>query len=136
VAAIYAPYVCGTAVSFEVEAPTDVIMAQRISATLNTHPWLVAEFDRAIIGFAYAGKHSQRAASRWTVDVTIYVSMRAQQSGVGRSLYRALLESLRRQGFRSGRCCRRGRRPPTLLSRQWRPSLSHWRWHRALSQQP
>ena len=101
VAATYAPYVWGTPVSFEVEAPTDVMMAQRIGTTLTTHPWLVAELNGAVVGFACAGKHSPRAAYRWTVDVTVYVSMREQRSGVGRSLYRVLLETLRRQGFRS-----------------------------------
>ncbi len=101
VAAVYAPYVYGTAVSFEVEAPTDEMMARRISTTLDTHPWLVAELDGAVVGYAYAGKHSQRAAYGWTVDVTIYVNMREQRNGIGRSLYRVLLEMLRRQGFRS-----------------------------------
>ena len=101
VAAIYAPYVDNTAVSFEAEAPTAAVMAERISATLDTHPWLVAERDGALVGFAYAGKHSQRAAYRWTVDVTVYVRQQERRSGVGRRLYAALLATLRGQGFRS-----------------------------------
>lgn len=101
VAAVYAPYVDSTAVSFEAEAPTAAVMAQRISTTLDTHPWLVAERDGEIVGFAYAGKHSQRAAYRWTVDVTVYVREQERRSGVGRRLYAALLATLRGQGFRS-----------------------------------
>jgi L-amino acid N-acyltransferase YncA len=101
IAAIYEPYVRDTAVSFEVEPPTADIMRQRIAATLETHPWLVAEHDGEIVGFAYAGKHSDRAGYRWTVDVTVYVNAARRQGGVGRTLYGALLEVLRRQGFRS-----------------------------------
>lgn len=100
-AAVYAPYVRNTAVSFEEDAPTAVIMAQRINATLDTHPWLVAERGGGVIGYAYAGRHSQRSAYRWTVDVTIYVRDDERRSGVGRRLYQALLATLRLQGFRS-----------------------------------
>jgi L-amino acid N-acyltransferase YncA len=100
-AAIYAPYVRDTAVSFEVEPPSAEIMRQRIARTLETHPWLVAEHDGEIVGFAYAAKHSERAGYRWTVDVTVYVNVAKRHIGVGRALYAALLEVLRRQGFRS-----------------------------------
>jgi L-amino acid N-acyltransferase YncA len=101
VADVYAPYVLKTAVSFEVEAPSAAVMGERIDTTIVTHPWLIAESGRAVVGFCYAGKHSQRAAYRWTVDVTIYVKEDIRRSGVGRSLYAVLLETLRRQGFRS-----------------------------------
>jgi phosphinothricin acetyltransferase len=101
VAAVYGPYVRDTAVSFEVEPPTGVVMAERIIGTLGTHPWLVAEREGVVVGFAYAGKHSQRAAYRWTVDVTVYVRDTERRSGVGRQLYQVLLGTLRLQGFRS-----------------------------------
>ena len=101
IAAIYAPYVRDTAISFETEPPSAGIMAQRIARTLETHPWLVAERDGVVVGYAYAGKHRERAAYRWSVEVTVYVDSAACQSGVGRALYAALLDVLRRQGFRS-----------------------------------
>lgn len=101
VAAVYAPYVLDTAVSFETEAPTAAVMAQRVSETLATHPWLVADRNGEVVGYAYAGKHSQRAAYRWTVNVTVYVRGQERGGGVGRSLYRVLLATLREQGFRS-----------------------------------
>jgi L-amino acid N-acyltransferase YncA len=101
VAAVYAPYVRDTAVSFEVEPPTGAVMAERISGTLGTHPWLVAERESVVVGFAHAGKHSQRAAYRWTVDVTVYVRDTERRTGVGRMLYHVLLATLRLQGFRS-----------------------------------
>ena len=101
VAGIYGPYVRDTAVSFETDAPTAAVMAERIGATLLTHPWLVAERDGIVVGFTYAGKHSQRAAYRWTVDVTVYVGDDERRGGVGRQLYSTLLTTLRMQGFRS-----------------------------------
>jgi phosphinothricin acetyltransferase len=66
VAEIYAPYVLETAITFETEPPTVATMAQRISATLTSHPWLVAALGNDIAGFAYASKHSERPAYRWT----------------------------------------------------------------------
>ena len=72
-----------------------------MAATLETHPWLVAEHGGEVVGFAYAGKHRERAAYRWSVDVTVYVSVATRHSGVGRALYGPLLEVLLRQGFRS-----------------------------------
>ena len=101
IAAIYAPYVRNTPVSFEEEPPSATLMAERIMATLPTHPWLVAEQAGQIVGYAYAGKHSQRAAYRWTVDATVYVSEHQRRTGIGRRLYAVLLETLRQQGFRS-----------------------------------
>ena len=101
VAAVYAPYVRDTAVSFEAEPPTAAVMADRISGTLGTHPWLVAARGSDVVGYAYAGQHSQRAAYRWTVDVTVYVRDGERRTGVGHRLYRALLTTLRLQGFRS-----------------------------------
>ena len=101
VADIYAPYVRETAVSFEYEAPSAAIMSRRIAETIGTYPWLVASQDQEVIGYAYAGKHRDRLAYRWTVDVTVYVGLTTRRQGVGRTLYRALLDILRQQGFRS-----------------------------------
>ena len=69
VARIYAPYVLETAITFETEPPTAETMAQRIAKTLLTHPWLIAGRSGEIVGFAYASKHSERPAYRWTVNV-------------------------------------------------------------------
>jgi len=99
IAAIYAPIVRDTAISFEVDPPTPQEMAQRIAATLATHPWLVAEQDGQVIGYAYAAKHRDRAAYRWSVDVTVYIGAQARRGGVGRALYQKLIAVLRRQGF-------------------------------------
>ncbi len=100
-AAIYAPIVRDTIISFETDPPGDNEMARRIAETLKTYPWLVAERGGAVVGYAYASPHRQRDAYRWSVDVTAYVDARARRSGVGRALYGGLLAVLRAQGFRS-----------------------------------
>jgi L-amino acid N-acyltransferase YncA len=101
VAAIYAPIVSETVTSFEAEPPTTREMAKRIAETLRTHPWLVVERGAKIIGYAYASKHRDRSAYRWSVDVAVYVSEEARRSGLGRALYEALIAILQEQGFRS-----------------------------------
>jgi phosphinothricin acetyltransferase len=97
--AIYAPVVVDTAISFETEPPDAAEMAARIARTLQTHPWLVAEADGEVLGYAYASPHRDRAAYRWSVDVTAYVAEAARSRGVGRALYKRLIRVLRLQGF-------------------------------------
>lgn len=98
---IYGPYVRDTAISFEIDPPSPDTMKQRIAHTLSTYPWLVARCGAEIVGFAYAGRHRDRTAYQWTVDLAIYVSRDRRRRGVGRALYVPLLNTLRLQGFRS-----------------------------------
>ncbi|HEJ9827544.1 TPA: arsinothricin resistance N-acetyltransferase ArsN1 family B [Pseudomonas aeruginosa] len=97
--AIYAPIVTGTAISFEEVPPTVEEMRQRIVTTLQTYPYLVAERDGRLVGYAYASQHRARAAYRWAVDVTVYIADGERRSGVGHRLYGELLPILARQGF-------------------------------------
>lgn len=99
-AAIYAPYVRDTPISLEERAPTVQEIAARIEATTQTHPWVVADEGDALIGYAYATRHRERACYRWATDVTVYVSPHSQHRGVGRALYQTLFEALAHQGFR------------------------------------
>ena len=99
IAAIYAPHVTSGVASFEAIAPDAAEMRVRIADTTRTHPWLVCEKAGEIIGYAYASNHSARAAYIWSVNVTVYISQAHHRGGVGRTLYTALFELLRRQGF-------------------------------------
>ena len=100
VAAIYAPLVEGTSISFESVAPEAAEMRERITATLTTLPWLVGEDAQGFVcGYAYAGAHRARPAYRWSVDVTVYVRADARGCGVGRALAKALLEELTALGY-------------------------------------
>jgi phosphinothricin acetyltransferase len=98
-AAIYAPYVESSAVSFEDVAPDPAAIAARIAQMSATHAWIVADLDRGPAGFAYASPHRSRSAYRWAADVSIYVDPRYHRRGLGRTLYEALFDLLRRQGL-------------------------------------
>jgi L-amino acid N-acyltransferase YncA len=80
IAAIYDPYVRDTAISFEEVAPTPSEMSERIRTTLPTHPFLVFQEADAVIAYAYASRHRDRAAYRWSVDVAIYVAPAGRHS--------------------------------------------------------
>ncbi len=99
IAAIYAPLVEKTIISFEERPPSAAEMAERIRQVQRDHPYLVAERDGVVLGYAYAGPHRARPAYRHSVDVTAYVAESARGKGVGRQLYEALLTELARRGF-------------------------------------
>lgn len=99
VSAIYAETGIVGLASFEERAPEADEMAGRIRTVCDRYPWLVAERDGAIAGYAYAADHRWRSAYRWAVDVTVYVSPAHHRQGVGRALYGALLPRLAEQGF-------------------------------------
>jgi len=99
IAAIYTPFCRETPVSFETEAPTVDEMRRRIAKTLKSYPWLVCDDDGLVLGYAYASQHRERAAYRWSVDVSVYVREGNRRSGLGRALYTSLLAVLRLQGF-------------------------------------
>jgi L-amino acid N-acyltransferase YncA len=100
IAAIYAPYVTDTPVSFEEAAPDAAEMASRIAGDgRGLHPWLVAEVDGAIIGYASSSPFRARPAYRWTAETGVYLAPGAQGRGIGRDLMERLLDLLTRQGF-------------------------------------
>src|SRR5215831_11338190 len=75
----------GTA-SFEIEPPDEREMARRYEALrAGGYPYLVAELDGGIVGYAYAGPYRARAAYRWSVEDTIYVAPSSQRRGIGRA---------------------------------------------------
>ncbi|MBV9817086.1 MAG: N-acetyltransferase [Solirubrobacterales bacterium] len=98
-AAIYAPAVTDGVASMEERAPGPEAMADRIRATTRNFPWLVAELDGEVAGYAYAGPHRDRPAYRWACDVAVYVAAGGQRRGVGRALYERLFELLACQGY-------------------------------------
>ena len=97
--AIYAPIVEQTAISFEEVPPSSAEMAARVRGTLQRYPFLIAELDGLVVGYAYAGPHRARAAYRWSVDVSAYVAEKARGLGVGTALYGELLSDLARRDF-------------------------------------
>lgn len=101
VQAIYGPIVTDTVISFEYEVPTIETLAGRIIERLGRYPWLVAVDDGGtVVGYAYAGPFSVRAAYNWSCESSIYLAPAARGTGVARRLYTALFTLLRSQGYR------------------------------------
>jgi len=67
----------------------------------DTYPWFAAEVDDGVVGFAYGSPYKPREAYRWTVDVSVYVHPDHHGCGLGRALYAALIDELRKRGLRS-----------------------------------
>ena len=100
IAEIYNHYVATTVITFE-EAPVPAAeMARRIAgAGSPSLPWLVAEREGKIAGYAYASPWKARSAYRFSVEVTVYVHPGCPREGIGRQLYEELLSGLRAQGI-------------------------------------
>lgn len=99
-AEIYAPYVTGTCISFEVEPPTSAQFAERIADAQLRHEWLVADRGGQVVGYAYAHDFHARAAYQWSCETSIYLAMNVRREGVGRALYEVLLDRLTTRGYR------------------------------------
>lgn len=102
---IYAPYIRETAVTFEYEVPTLADFTQRMERTLAKYPYLAAEQDGRIIGYAYAGPLHDRSAYDWAVETSIYVRMDVKRQGIGELLYDALEEWLKNQNIVCANAC-------------------------------
>lgn len=95
---IYRYYVENTAVSYEYMTPTVEEFQGRIEKTLKNYPYLVAEKDGKIIGYAYAGQFQIRKAYSWNAEMTVYLASDSKGMGVGPKLYTLLEEILKAQG--------------------------------------
>lgn len=96
---IYRPYVEDTAITFELETPTHDEFSARMRNIMDFFPYLVAERDGEVIGYAYAHFLHERAAYRFNAELSVYLKQGCTGDGVGSKLYSALIELLRAQGF-------------------------------------
>ena len=97
--AIYAPYITDSVISFEYEVPTLTEFSERVRVIQTQFPYLVAELDGRILGYAYASKHRDRTAYQWSVETSVYVHPDGHRQGIARQLYTILLTYLRQQGY-------------------------------------
>ena len=102
---IYAPYVQDTAISFEYEVPSLSEFQDRIRNISSVLPYIKAVEAGEILGYAYAGKFKNRKAYDWSVEVTVYVRKDSRKSGIGKLLYHALEDSLKRIGVLNMNAC-------------------------------
>ena len=101
IAAIYHYHVLHSPATFELEPPgVEEMMARRAHFLEKGFPYLVAERDGEVIGYAYAGPYRTRPAYRFTVENSVYVRPGNLRQGVGQRLMTALLGECARQGFR------------------------------------
>ena len=102
---LYAPYVEKTAITFEVTVPSVEEFAGRILQTLQRYPYIVAEENHEILGYAYTGPFKERAAYDWAVETSIYVKMGRTRGGIGKMLYASLEETSHRQHILNMNAC-------------------------------
>ncbi|MDX3808062.1 MAG: N-acetyltransferase family protein, partial [Bosea sp. (in: a-proteobacteria)] len=101
IAAIYAHAVLNGTASWELDPPGETEMLRRFDAILaGGYPYLIAERNRTVLGYAYAGAYRPRPAYRATVENSIYLAPAAQGLGIGRLLLEALMAECTKRGFR------------------------------------
>ena len=96
---IYAYYVENTAISFECDVPALENFKNRMLRTMEKYPYLVAEEDGVVQGYAYAGAFVGRKAYEYSCEMTIYIDKAARGRGYGRKLYEALELLLKDKGI-------------------------------------
>jgi phosphinothricin acetyltransferase len=98
---IYAHAVAHGTASFELEPPDEAEMTRRMCALQDGgFPYLAAERDGALAGYAYAGLYRTRPAYRFTLEDSVYVAPDAQRAGIGKRLLQALVADAEAKGFR------------------------------------
>lgn len=102
---IYSPYVMDTAITFEYEVPSVTVFEQRIKNILKKYPYIVALEENRIVGYAYASEFKERAAYDWTVETTVYLKQDCRGKGLGKILYIALEDILKRQNILNLNAC-------------------------------
>lgn len=102
---IYEPYVENTCITFEYQVPSLEEFTERIRETLKKYPYLAAEQNGEIAGYAYASPFKGRPAYDWAVETTVYLKENAKGKGIGRQLYTALEDILRKQNITNANAC-------------------------------
>jgi L-amino acid N-acyltransferase YncA len=98
---IYAHAVEHGTASFELEPPDEAEITRRYRALRDGRfPFIVAEVNGAVAGYAYAGPYRARPAYRFTVEDSIYIDPAMHRRGIGRALLERLLIEAEKEGFR------------------------------------
>lgn len=101
ITAIYAVEVTDYVNTYEYEVPDEAEMARRMRDIVGRgFPYLVAELDGKVVGYAYANTYRTRVAYQWTVENSVYVDYACQGRGIGAALMQALIDACTERGFR------------------------------------
>lgn len=102
---IYEYYVTNTTVTFEYDPPSTEEFSNRIAARLTKYPYIVAELDGRLVGYAYAAEYRPRRAYDHSVELSVYIDRDERHTGIGTRLYNALIALLRAQNFATAYVC-------------------------------
>ncbi|MDO4841220.1 MAG: GNAT family N-acetyltransferase [Phoenicibacter congonensis] len=97
--AIYEPYI-STSITFEETVPRADAFRERVATILKKYPYLVAEIDGEVVGYAYAGAFRERQAYQWNAELSVYLTPKAQGFGLGKRLYACIIELVKLQGVK------------------------------------
>lgn len=102
---IYKPYVEKTAISFEYQVPSTEEFRARLQKTLKKYPFLVAESNGELLGYACTNPFVGRAAYSWSAETTIYLKENKRNMGIGKMLYHTLEEISKAQNIFNLNAC-------------------------------
>ncbi|KAG4097452.1 Sortase and related acyltransferase [Neocallimastix lanati (nom. inval.)] len=102
---VYEYYVLKTAISFEYDVPTVEEFRSRMERTLKKYPYIVAEMDNEIVGYAYTSPFVGREAYDWSVETTIYLKQNVKRKGLGKKLYQVIENISRAQNINNLYAC-------------------------------
>lgn len=102
---IYAPYINSTPITFETEVPSIETFQERIKKNHTAVSLPGRELEGKIVGYAYASQYRERAAYRYSTELSIYVDQSCQRQGIGKALYTQLFQQLKTYGFYTAYAC-------------------------------
>lgn len=102
---IYNEYVLNSVVTFETQPVEEDEMYSRITQISANYPYLVYETDNEIAGYCYAHAWKEKAAYKFTVETTVYLSPGHTGKGIGRQLMQRLIEECRERGYHTLIAC-------------------------------
>ena len=105
ITAIYNEYVINSTATFETEPVAVEDMRERITQISANFPYFVYEIDNEVVGYCYAHLWKERAAYRYTLETTVYLSTKHIGKGIGRLLMQRLIEKCRESGYHALIAC-------------------------------
>lgn len=102
---IYSYYVTDTAITFEYDVPDKEAFKRRFEKISGKYPYIVAEQNKKIIGYAYAGEFIGRKAYDWSAELTVYIDRNFHKLGTGRKLYDTIENILYKMGITNLYAC-------------------------------
>ena len=105
IADIYNEYVMHSVVTFETEPLQEAEMRSRITDISADYPYFVYEAEGEVVGYCYAHAWKKRAAYKYTLETTVYLSPLHTGKGIGKQLMTTLIEECRRSGYHALIAC-------------------------------